>query len=210
MGEPCVKSERASEDFGMSPSGRRRRLLLLDLMALVAGVALTLISPAIMRTIIGAKLLERWDRRQYVEHLGSLVLFWWTAVLVVLALIISHRNLRRVVRQPGHAAVLAVAVAFALLGAQQAVSALAMAAVDEWPESKHFWVFAILERAGEASGAAVAAVWIILAVTGARRTSSDWFDRLCCAAGLIWVFWALGHLLVWILPITWLKMSGIH
>ena len=194
----------------MAPPRTRRRLLLLDLMAVVAGVALTLISPAIMRTIIGAKMLLSWDRRQYVEHLGSLVLFWWTAMLVVLVLIISHRNLRRVVRQPGHAAVVAVAVAFALLGVQQAVSALAMAAVAGWPGSKYFWVFAILERAGEASGAAVAAVWVILAVTGARRTSSDWFDRLCCGVGLVWVLWGLAHLLVWHLPITWLTTSGVR
>ncbi len=163
-----------------------------------------------MRTIIGAKLLVSWDRRQYVEHLGSLVLFWWTAVLVVLALMISHRNLCRVVRQPGHAAVLAVAVAFALLGAQQAVSAVAMATAADWPDSKYFWVFSILERAGDASGAAVAAVWLCLALSRAGRASPDWFDRLCCSAGLIWVFWALGHQLVWILPITWLKTSGIR
>lgn len=193
----------------MPPPRTRRRLFLLDLMAVVAGVALTLISPAIMRTIIGAELLERWDRRQYVEHLGSLVLFWWTAMLILLVLFVSRGNLRRAARQPGHAAVLAMAVAFAFLGVQQVVPAVAMVTIDDWPLSKYFWVFDILERAADASAAAVAAVWVTLAVTGARRASSGWFDRLCCGVGLIWLFWGLAHRLVWVLPITSLTTSGI-
>jgi hypothetical protein len=188
----------------------RRPILLLDLMALVAAVALTLISPAIMRTIIGAESLRSWDRRQYVEHLGSLILLWWTAMLLMLVFAISRSKFRRTYREPGHAAVLAVGAACLLLFAKQAVSALAMATVAEWSSSKYFWVFSILELAPDASGASVVAVWLILAITGAGRRSSDWFDRLCCSAGLIWISWALTHQLVWHLPITWLKHSGLR
>jgi hypothetical protein len=56
---------------------RRRPLHLLDLMALVAAVALTLVSPAIMKAIIPAASYQVWDRRQYVPHLAALVLIWW-------------------------------------------------------------------------------------------------------------------------------------
>ena len=194
----------------MPPPRTKRPILLLDLMAIVAAVAFTLISPAIMRTIIGAKSLHSWDRRQYVEHLSSLILLWWTATLLVLVFAISRSKFRRSYREPGHAAVLAVGAAFLILALQQAVSALAMVSVADWPELKYFWVFSILERAADASGASVVAVWLILALTRAGRRSSDWFDRLCCVAGLSWISWAVTHHLVWILPITWLRTSGIR
>src|SRR4051812_36404767 len=85
----------------------RRPVRLLDLMALVAAVALSLTSPAILGAIIPAGSHAAWDRRPYVVHLTSLVLFWWTAALVVLLLIEPRPPLRRSCRRPGHAAPLA-------------------------------------------------------------------------------------------------------
>src|SRR5262249_19079928 len=110
----------------------RRPVRLLDLMGLVAGVALALIAPAIMKGIIPAEKHATWDRRQYVAHLASLVLFWWTAILVALALVDARSGLRRSCRGPGHAALFAVAAAFLFLGAQQAVSVLVLGGVVGW------------------------------------------------------------------------------
>ena len=86
---------------------RRRPLHLLDLMALVAAVALTLVSPAIMKAIIPAASYKFWDRRQYVPHLAALVLIWWTATLVPVVLCGACPGLRRVIRSYGCAAILA-------------------------------------------------------------------------------------------------------
>jgi hypothetical protein len=189
----------------------RRPLRLLDLMALVAAVALTLVAPAIMRAIIPAESHHNWDRRQYVIHLTALVVFWWTAMLVVLALIGSRSNLRRTCRQPGHAALFAVAGAFLFLGVQQLAMAIVMGGVIGWPSNvlNYYWVFNILEPAADVSGASVVAVWLILALTRAGRRSSNWFDRLGCVLGMIWILLGLVNHLVWWLPIPWLTTSGI-
>ena len=82
----------------------RRPLRLLDLMALVAAVALTLVSPAIIKAIIPAASHFNWDRREVVIDLVSLILFWWTAILIILVLLESDWDFRTTLRQPGPAA----------------------------------------------------------------------------------------------------------
>ena len=106
----------------------RRPLHLLDLMALVAAVALTLISPAIMRAIIPANSYHNWDRRQYVTHLAALVMIWWTMTLIPLMLFGAHRRLSRVIRSYGCAAILAPAMTALFLVLRQAPAVILRAA----------------------------------------------------------------------------------
>jgi hypothetical protein len=97
----------------------RRPVRLLDLMVLVAAVALTFTSPATMKAIVPAEWLSDWERRDYLIGLVSLVLSLWTAILVPLALLGNCHRLRRASRDYGTAACFASAAALLLLVARQ-------------------------------------------------------------------------------------------
>jgi len=190
----------------------QRPVRVLDLMALVVAVALTLVAHPLMKAIVPADSHDTWDRRQYVVHLTSLVLSLWTATLLALMLAGPRAEIRRACRSPGHAALFAVAAAFSFLAVQQVVTALVLGGIVGWPPEmvRYFWVFNVLEPAADASAASVIAVWLILALTRTGRVSSGWLDRLGCAVGLIWILWGLVNHLVWFLPIRWLQTSGIR
>ena len=196
----------------MRQAQNRRPVRLLDLMALVAAVALTLVAHPLMKAVVPADSHDTWDRRQYVVHLISLVLSFWTATLLALVLTGPRAEIRRVCRSPGHAAILAVAATFSFLAVQQVVTALVLGGIVGWPPGmvRFFWVFNVLEPAADASAASVIAVWLSLALTRTGRASSGWLDRLGCALGLVWILWGSVNHLVWFLPIRWLQTSGIR
>jgi hypothetical protein len=190
---------------------RRRPLHLLDLMALVVAVALTLVSPALMRAIIPAESHNTWDRRQYVSNLAALVMIWWTATLVPLVLSALHSRPRRAIRSYGHAAVLASATTGLFLVLRHAPAVILLATgVGLSPlglfESR---LFDILENAPDAFAASVVAVWTILALTGTGRWPSNWFERLGCLVGWTWIVISILTSIVWIGPIPWVMRSGI-
>ena len=188
-----------------------RPLHLLDLMALVAAVALTLVSPAIMKAIIPATNHQNWDRRQYLAHLAALVMIWWTMTLVPLVLSGGRRDLQRVFRGYGCAAILAAATTalFLLLRQVPAVILLATGAGSSPLGLFQPRLFDILEHAPDASAASVIAVWTILALTGTGRRPSDWFERLGCLVGWTWIMMGFLSLLIWIVSIPWVMRSGI-
>ena len=190
---------------------RRRPLHLLDLMALVAAVALTLVSPAIMKAIIPAASYQVWDRRQYVPHLAALVLIWWTATLVPVVLSGACPGLRRIMRSYGCAAILASVTSALFLVLRQApvVILLAMEAGSSPLGLFKPRLFDILGHAPEASAASVVAVWTILALTGTGRWPSNWRERLGCFVGWTWIVMGILIPIVWIGPIPWLMRSGI-
>ena len=178
-------------------------------MALIALVALTLISPTIMKAIIPRNNQATWDRRQYIVHLVSLVLLWWTAILAALVLNNSRSDLQRACRRPGPAAIFAAGTAFLYLAVQQL--AVSLVWVFGWPQRlvPYYWVFNILEHAGDAAGVSVAAVWVILALIKTERHSTNWLESLGRAVGWIWISWGLLNHLVWFAPIPWLTGKGI-
>lgn len=201
MLEPPRSAERAPQ----------RPLHLLDLMALVAAVALTLISPAVMRAIIPAANHHNWDRRQYLAHLAALIMIWWTIILVPLVLSGDRRGLRRVIRGYGSAAILAGATAAVFLVLRQvpAVILLLTRRASSPMEIFEPRLFDILEHAPDASAASVLAVWIILMLTETGRRPSSWFERLGCAMGWMWVVMGFLSLIIWIVSIRWVITSGI-
>lgn len=193
-----------------STQARRRPLYLLDLMALVAAVALTLVSPTVMSAIIPAESYHTWDRRQYVSQLAALVVISWTATLVPVVLSAMHSR-RRALRSYGNAAVLASAMTALFLVLRQALAVILLATgVGAAPmgiiESR---LFDILENAPDASAASVVAVWTILASTRTGRRPSNWFEWLGCLVGWTWIVISILTSIVWISPIPWLIRSGI-
>jgi hypothetical protein len=186
-------------------------LHLLDLMALVAAVALTLVSNAILKAIIPAANHHNWDRRQYLAYLAALVMIWWTAALVPLVLFGNLLRLRRIMRSYGCAAIIAAATAVLFLVARQAPAVILLASGHGSSPMGLFEprLFDILEHAPDASGAAVIGVWTILALTGAGRPPANWFEWLGCLAGLIWIILGFLSLLIWVVSIPWVMTSGI-
>ena len=190
---------------------RRRPLMLLDLMLLIAAIALTLVSPGIMKAIIPVESHHNWDRRQYVAHIAALIAFWWTAALVPLILSWARADLRRISRNYGYAAILASTITALFLVVRQAPAVFLLLFTAGWSPSGLFGprLFDILEHAPTASAAAVVAVWTILALTGAGRNPTNWFERLGCLVGWIWIALAFLIMVVWYAPFTWLTTSGI-
>jgi hypothetical protein len=190
---------------------RRRPVRLLDLMALVAAIAFTLVSPAIMRAIIPAESLHNWDRRQYVAHLASLVMIWWSAALVPLVPSGSRPGIGRVARSYGCAAILASTLAILFLVLRQAPAVILFSAgVGSSPLGVFKpRLFDILEHAPDACASAVVATWTILAMIKAGRWPSNWLERLGCFVGWMWIVMGFLSLLVWVVPIPWLIRSGI-
>ena len=189
---------------------------LLDLMGLVAAVAFTLVSPSLMKAIIPAKSHDSWDRRQFVLHLAAMILAWWTATLLVLALYDPREQFRERCRTPGIAAVVAVAAALVFLGLRQVVTALVMTghqlASGIKPDGgilSFGWLFGILERAPDSAGSAIVAAWLVLGITRAGRSDSSRIGRLGRVLAWAWLLVALLSFLVWRLPIPWLTRSGI-
>lgn len=180
-------------------------------MALVATVAFTLISPAIMRAILPAEVHHTWNRSQYLTELTSLVLFWWTATIAYLMVAGSRRDLRRACRGSGYAAIVAVASAFLVLGAHQIPTALLHQGVYGWTPKmlKYYWLLEILDYAPNACGVSVVSVWLILALTKAGRYPSNWLDRLGFAVGVLWVMGSVIAHLSGYLRFQWLRSSGI-
>lgn len=191
------------------PEPRHRPLRLLDLMALVAAVALTLISPRIMKAIIGNSSLHNWDRRQYVAHLTALVMIWWTLALV--PPVLSGVRLRRAIRNYGRAAILASATAALLLVLRQAPVVLLLALTVGWSPTGLFppRLFDVMEHAPDTAAAAVVVAWTVLALTGAGRRPSNWLEQLGCHLGATWILLGILTLLVYFVPIPWLRTSGI-
>jgi hypothetical protein len=190
---------------------RHRPLHLLDLMAMVAAVALTLVSPAIMKAIIPADAHHNWDRRQYLAHLAALVMIWWTVTLVPLVLFGNGRGLRRIIRGYGCAAILAAATTALFLVLRQAPAVMLLATGAGSSPMGLFKprLFDILEHAPDASAASVVAVWTILALTGTGRRPSNWFERLGCLVGWTWIVMGFLSLIIWIVSIPRVMRSGI-
>lgn len=188
-----------------------RPLYLLDLMALVAAVALTIIAPGVMKAIIPAESHHNWDRRQYLAHLAALVMIEWTITLVPLLLIGGRRRLRRTIRNYGSAAILAPAMALLFLVARQVPAVILIAAGAASSPLGLFStrLFDILEHAPDASAVAVVTAWTILALTRLGRWPTNWFERLGCLFGWTWIVMGVLSLLIWIVSIPWVIRSGI-
>lgn len=194
------------------PPPVRRPLRVLDLMALVAAVALSLISPAVMKAIIPAESHHNWDRRQYFAHLAALILIGWTAALIPPMLAAGRSRLGQVCRNYGSASAIASIVAALLLCLRQIPAILMILSTGATNPMGLFYprLFDILEHAPDASAAAIVAAWALLSLSGMGLRPANWFDRLCALVGGAWIL--MGVLvvpLIWYTPVKWLTTSGL-
>jgi hypothetical protein len=184
-----------------APRVPRRPLRLIHLMALVAALALTLVVPPIVMTLIQQP-STGWVYREYLAYKTTLALILWTPIVALIAVIVAIRTrsrVGRVGRSYGTAAVFAAAAAIFLLVVRGLSSALILwylRGIPFFPHPDSYFSPTAPQRlamnAPAATAAATVAVWLILALNGAGRRPADWFDRFCLLFGLLWVLWYLG------------------
>jgi hypothetical protein len=186
----------ASHPPGPAQRVRRRPLRLIHLIVMVATVAVALtLTPFLMKVIEQPFAGWDWDERLY--HQISLTLTFWTPILALIAAIGNRYRVRRASRSYGTSAVFAAAAAIILLlvkGVIEAIPGFPGGAPIIASSLSHFSPAArrLVNEAPEGASAAIVAVWSVLALTGAGRRPSDWFDRICFLLGLLWVLWFLG------------------
>jgi hypothetical protein len=193
---------------------RHRPMRLLHLMMLVAAFALTLIiPPAIIKATMNSLsrgtsngiLMHPWSMKEQLTYEVSLALTLWTMILAMIAVVGNRSRVRRAGRSYGISAIFAASSALILLFIQGIGAALQLplrgALIFPYPGSYYIpTVFWKLVAAPEGVAAAIVAVWSILALIGAGRRPSDWFDRFCFLFGLLWVLWYFGRDLMILLP----------
>jgi hypothetical protein len=207
-GEPEIRTTARCPTHPPRPTqrGQHRHLRLLHLMALVAAVALTfLITPTPMKLIAEPSTNLFWD--EWLFYQISLTLTFWTPILALIAAIGNRFRFRRASRSYGTAAVFAAAAAIIVLLVKRLIGAfpgsprgvsLSVLRPDFSPAARR-----LVADAPEGATAAIVAVWLILAFTGAGRRPSDWFDRVCFLFGLLWIAWYLGGDSILTLHWTW-------
>jgi len=171
----------------MRTERRCRRFRLLDAMILVAAAA---VGAALVRAFLnsgyettrffGPDGREDWIAGRYhIKEFGAIVLGTATLAVLVLRFLPPRPGLRRVFRQPGTAGMIAVVVtslADAVFG--EIINLRSPSSLD-WPQYSD-----ILALRG---GPTVAAVWLTLWLTRARRPEPGWIDRLGRAVGFGWI-----------------------
>ena len=112
----------------------------------------------------------------------------WTLALLVLEWLHFRPPLHRVASQPGFAATCAVALAVVLVGS------INYALLPDRPDPStplgiqlHAYLALSLTFSHGQCGAAVAAAWMMMALTGRWRPRPDWLDRTGRALGLFWL-----------------------
>lgn len=165
------------------------RFSLLDVMALIAAVALSLISRSLLRATIAPESYEIYDRRQFAVLMGTLNLLIWTLIPFLLTMPGWWRSPVRTVSSPGRLALLAIALASVLLAISIAawVTTLEVTSGKGRAVADYYWLFAWLLEMANHAGMVVAAAWMTLALTGRWMPEPSWSDRWGRVVGGLWI-----------------------
>lgn len=173
-----------------SPRGGRR-FSILDVMILVAAsaVAFVMVRPLMVGSL---RTQPAWASYLAATIAGLVV---WTPTVLAMQFRRPRPALRRLTRRPGFAACLAgtsvvvlgalATVLLALIHTARQGTALRVGRTIPTPDPT-WWVGVVLYFAGFI-GPAVIAAWLLLALTGRRRPSSDWADLLGRGIGTAWI-----------------------
>ncbi len=161
-----------------------RRFTIADAMLLIAATAVGL---SVQRDWIAPVFRGPLYPLRYYVDLPYLLLaplnFYWTLAFVAIRLRSPRPSPRRLGRQPGFIAGLAVILAtliHAVLGANLVFSARGV----QWDRVDHL----LLNLSpAQTIAPAVAVAWMVLAVSGRWRPNAGWIDRLGRFIGLTWL-----------------------
>ncbi len=184
----------------------RRKFTLRDLMIVVAALALSFwlwpIWPPFVQShykdliqrspVLAAARFARWILNGQPMDVRNLTIqpmvAIWTLTALLLELLHFRPPLRRLARQPGFAACCAVAMVIALVGSMNlALSYNSYSPAAPFGVRVHDTLASALAFGHGQCGAAVAAVWLTLALTGRWRPRPDWLDRAGRILGIFWI-----------------------
>lgn len=184
----------------------KRRFTLIDAMALVAatGVGFALARPGLVgflnhfsRNWAGASRLVAWIEVGTAWSFGlAPVTIVWAAALIFLRVRPPRPARRRLSRQPGFTACVALVVGPLML------SILLAAIFAIHPQAKVFGDEMILWT--DSIGWPVAAVWVVQAQSGRWRPVPDWIDRFGRALGACWIVGPTVVLTAYLIARHWL------
>ena len=173
------------------PSRVDRRFTILDAMTLVAASALAF---SLVRPLVLGGLRNEPSWAGYLAAvIGTLVT--WTPAVLFLRLRRPRPALRRLSRQPGFAAGVAGTAILALGALATGLLALirvsrqgvgVRAGLPPRPPEPGWWLGVVLHF-GAVVGPAVLAAWLLLALSGRRRSATGWLDPLGRAIGVAWI-----------------------
>ncbi len=184
-----------------------RRFSVRDMMIVIAAVAVSLwLRPedllryfalamaelvqrgSIRKLVYAIRLMLNGDPRLFGFYTIQPMVVVWTLAFLLLELLHFRPPLRRLARQPGFAAGCAVALVIVLVGSMN------FALLEHRPDPStptsikvHAYLKLTLTFSQGQCGAAVAAAWLTLALTGCWRPRPDWLDRAGRALGLFWL-----------------------
>lgn len=175
------------------PRSSRRRITLLDLMALIAATAAGLaplrLAPEV-RSAIAAMIPGPFTRLAFQAKLAATpLLACWSLALLALGLVGSRAPRRRLARRPGFLLNLAAVAGLIYAGAIQAVDTLARSGSIAG---------SFIDVAGttipQCGGMVVVGALLPLELGRRCRPEPTWLDRLSWTVGIIWVV---------LVPFTW-------
>ncbi|WP_165070834.1 hypothetical protein [Paludisphaera rhizosphaerae] len=187
-----------------SPRGARR-FSILDVMILVAAsaVAFVIVRPMMVGPL---RAHPAWTRYLAATIAGLVV---WTPTVLAMQFRRPRPALRRLTRRPGFAACLAGtslvvlgAIAVGLLAlVRQSRQGMPVRVGRPVPTPDPNWWVSVVLYFGGFVGPAIIATWLLLAVTGRRRPSSDWVDLLGRAIGTAWIVLFVIHACTGLAPL---------
>ncbi|QDV34111.1 hypothetical protein [Tautonia plasticadhaerens] len=122
----------------------------------------------------------------------------WSYALAPIAILSNRRRLRRAGRSYGVASAIGAFLGVAFLSVEVLSSAVSRTSRGRpiFPSAGSYHcpsAWELLDVAPTGLGVAVASSWAILAVSGAGRRPSDWFEGLCLIFGLACIVWPFGR-----------------
>ncbi len=189
---PVTARLRKQTTMNPKPVETARRFTMMDAMILVAAtaVALMMVRPVFVNSMFGVRI---WTRT-FAAIGGGLVA--WTPTVLLLRLRPPRPTVRRLARQPGFVAGVAVSTILALYALAGGIVVLVRTAKQWGPAPAmpgrlettiaSLWAQETLTL-GLAGGLTVIATWVVLAVGGRCRPSRDWLDILGRVLGILWI-----------------------
>ena len=162
------------------PKQRSRRFSILDAMILIAGMAVALATLKLVPPEEAPSNGTQEVLRSWVNESFSLCLYGPTMALLLVRLRKPRPTMRRLIRQPGFAAIVAVLTSSVFYHA---------AGLMEWSHSKSelYDILFIAPVAIEKSVPAILITWSSLLITRRWRPEPSWIDRMGRLLAVLWI-----------------------
>ena len=166
-----------------------RKLTLLDVMILIAALAVCLATPGIFRALLPGQTYWRYDYRQYWLIVGSSWLLALSLALASAAVVVPQPEGRKSFGRPGVLAPVLVVLTLAFNEVQTLGHGVTLYLTTGrcFSDGAFWWVFGPVYDAAFRAGLSVLAGWLTLVLVDRWRPTEGWLDRSGRWVGWLWV-----------------------